>query len=81
MGTRYERNFLPQSGECCAKYSARCRVLNAKRMWRAAIARAGRHYQTGIASHSEIDGDKRFLNTFRTRTHSPAAERSFRLSD
>jgi hypothetical protein len=61
MGTRYKRNFLPQSGECWAKYSVRCRVLNAKRMSRATLARAGRHYQTGIASHSDIDGDKRIL--------------------
>lgn len=59
MATRYKRDFLPQSGECWAKYSARCRVLNAKRMWRAALPRAGRHYQTGIASHSDRDGDKR----------------------
>jgi hypothetical protein len=58
-GVRHKRNFLPQSGgECWAKYSARCRVLNAKRMWRAALAWAGPHYQTEIASHSDIDGDK-----------------------
>jgi hypothetical protein len=58
-GVRHKRNFLPQSGgECWAKYSARCRVLNAKRMWRAALAWAGPHYQTEIASHSDMNGDK-----------------------